>query len=140
MEQSNANLNTVDNMTDQTPLSWAVMNVHEEVVRILFEQNCINPNIADSRGRTPLSRLPRMGMGVVRILRERNDVNIDPIDQFRQTLASWATWNGRDRIAKLLQDRADFVLRYAAGLRPTHSRSPEPAGLSEYPSKKILKV
>ena len=86
MEQSNTNLNIADNMTDQTPLSWAVMNVHEEVARILFEQNCINPNIADSRGRTPLSWAAENGPeGVVRILLERNDVDIDTTYQFRQT-------------------------------------------------------
>jgi len=45
-----------------TPLSWAVEGEHEAVVKMLLERDDVNPNIADWRGRTPLSRAVGRGM------------------------------------------------------------------------------
>lgn len=38
----------------QTPLSWAVCNGNEDVVKILLGQDDINPSKRDKQGLTPL--------------------------------------------------------------------------------------
>jgi len=59
-------------MGSRTPLWWAAMNWHEEVVRILLGQSKVNPQCADEDGRTPLSRAAGNGHeGVVKIPLEK---------------------------------------------------------------------
>ena len=38
----------------QTPLLWASLNGHEEVVRLLLARDDVNPDKLDNNGRTPL--------------------------------------------------------------------------------------
>jgi len=52
-------------------------------VRVLLEQNEINPSIANEYGRTPLSFAAENGHeGIVRILLERNDVSPDTANEY----------------------------------------------------------
>ena len=94
----------------QTPLSWAVENGHEGIIKLLLERKDVNPNIPDTTaGRTPLSWAAVKGYeGIVKLLLGRKDVNPDtPDTEYGRTPLSWAAGNGHDRIAKLLLGRKD---------------------------------
>ena len=71
-----------DNSMACTPLAWAALNGHEEVVRILLERDDIDPDKPDQYGRTPLWSAAELGHeGVVKLLLGRDDVNPDKPDE-----------------------------------------------------------
>ena len=87
-----------------TAMAWAARGGHEGVVKILLEQNDVNPNRADTQfSQTPLMWATRNGHeGVMRILLERNDVNPDTADQWGQTPLLWAAENGDEGVVRIL--------------------------------------
>ncbi|RPA96249.1 ankyrin, partial [Choiromyces venosus 120613-1] len=67
--------NTADT-SGQTPLLWAAMNGHPEVVKILLDRKDVDLNTADTRGQTPLLWAARNEhLGMVKILLERDDID-----------------------------------------------------------------
>jgi len=60
----------------QTPLSWAVWNGHEGIVKLLLECKEVNSNSSDEGGRTPLFEAAWNGNeGIVKLLLGRKEVN-----------------------------------------------------------------
>ena len=62
-------ISTKKNSMGYTPLAWAALNGHEEVVRILLGQDDIDPDKPDEYDQTPLLWAASMGHeGVVKLL------------------------------------------------------------------------
>ena len=92
LEMKEWDVNATDCM-GSTALIWAVINGHEGVVKVLLEQEEVNPNQADTKnGRTPLMWAAERGHeGVVKVLLERQDVNPDRADtDSGRTPLAWA--------------------------------------------------
>ena len=81
-------------------------------MRILPEQNGVNPDTPDEYGRTPLSFSAQNGHeGVVRILLERNDVNPNTVGiLFHQTPLARGAQDRREGVLKILLERNDVNL------------------------------
>ncbi|RPA92263.1 ankyrin, partial [Choiromyces venosus 120613-1] len=78
------------------------------VVSILLERKDVNPDTADTKGRTPLSWAADKGYpGVVKILLERKGVNPDTADSGGWTPLAWAAAKGREDVVKILLERKD---------------------------------
>jgi len=95
---------------DSTALKWAVRNGHEEVVKMLLEQEEINPDQTDTEfGRTPISYAAEKGHeGIVKMLLEREEVNPDQADtQLGQTPLSWAAERGHEGVVKMFLEREE---------------------------------
>jgi len=60
VERVDGNADSKDD-TCRTPLSWAAINGHEEVVRLLVERVDVNAYSKDEHGQTPLSWAERTG-------------------------------------------------------------------------------
>ena len=117
-----------------TPLIWAAMYGHEEVVGLLLQKKHIQPDLRDQVcGRTALSWAAGNGHeGVVRLFLEprfvnpgsiirwwekvpraagllfgRRYVNLDSLSESGQTPLSWAAENGHEGIVKLLLGRKE---------------------------------
>jgi len=89
----------------RTPLSWAVENGHEGLVKLLLERKDVKPDTRDTKyGQTPLLWAAEKGHeGIVRLLLGRTDVNPDsPDTESGRTPLAWAARNGHEGIAKLL--------------------------------------
>ena len=101
-------INAVDCM-DSTALTSAVIRGNEEVVKMLLEQEGVNPEQADPEyGRTPLSWAAEKGHeGVVKLLLERGDVNPNQADQHDQTPLCLAASRGHRGVVKMLLERED---------------------------------
>ena len=99
------------NQTDcirNTPLVWAALNGHEEVVKILLELDDVNPDKPDINGRSPLCGAAENGHeGVVKILLERDDVNPDKPDFLGRTPLFCAAKNGHEAVVKILLELDD---------------------------------
>ena len=93
-----------------TSLTWASLRGHEEAVKILLEQEEVNPNQADTEyGQTPLSwAAENRHEGIVKMLLEREDVNPNqPDTQYGSTPLSWAARRGYEARVKMLLERDD---------------------------------
>ena len=91
-----------------TALIWASARGHEEVVKVLLDQEDINPNQADTNyGPTPLTWAARSGhKEVVKMLLEREDVNPNQADtDSGHTPLTWAANSGHQEIVKMLLER-----------------------------------
>ena len=97
-------VNQIDCMGN-TPLTWAAENGHEGVVKILLEQEGINPNGPDEYGRTPLSRAGSGYEGMVEMLLGRNDANPCEPNKYGQAPLYYAAFNGHEGVVKMLLER-----------------------------------
>ena len=91
-----------------TPLTIAAYYGNEGVVKVLLEREDVNPNIPDtSSGLTPLSYAAVFGHEqMVKMLLDRNDVRIDIKDHNNRTAHSLALFQGHDKIARMISERA----------------------------------
>ena len=83
--------------TGNTALTWAAIRGHDGVVKMLLQQENVNPDKENTRyDRTPLAWAARKGSkGVVKMLLEREDVNHNQkVTKYGQTPLSWAAENG----------------------------------------------
>jgi len=109
LEMKKWDLNQSDYM-GCTALTWAAVKGYEGVVKILLEQEGINPDQAGTMyGRTPLSWAAMNGHeGVVRILLEREDVDPNQVATFYgQTPLSSAALNGHEGVVRILLEQED---------------------------------
>jgi len=92
-----------------TPLIWAAIHGHEEVVSLLLRNEYSQPDRHDSNfGRTALSWAAENGHeGVVKLLLGRKDVNPDSLSNSGQTPLLLAARNGHEGILRLLLGRKD---------------------------------
>ena len=91
-----------------TPLIWAAISGHEEVVKMLLERGDANPDLADSNwNRTALMWAAQLGhLGVVKVLLERESVNSDQTSSVYCPIALFfAAAFGQKEIVKLLLER-----------------------------------
>ena len=83
LEQNDVNVDQPDATNGQTPLAWAAIAGHEEVIWMLLKRRDVNPNqiFTNTSGLTPLSWATLSGHeGILRTLLERNDLNADQLD------------------------------------------------------------
>ena len=78
LEMKEWDVNARDNASC-TPLIWAVVRGHEEVVKLLLKRGDVNPDLEDSRwNQTPLKWATQLGHeGAVQVFLERECVNLD---------------------------------------------------------------
>ncbi|KAF3019778.1 hypothetical protein E8E14_011691 [Neopestalotiopsis sp. 37M] len=87
----------------RTPLMWAVLNGHKEVVQALLDEE-VRCELKDPFGQTALSLASRMGFEpIVRLLIEF-DADCKTKDKHGQQPLWWAAKQGHDGIVKLLID------------------------------------
>ena len=94
-----------------TPLLWAAVQGHEEVVNILLERGDVNPNLEDCKwDRTPLSWAARQGHErVVKLFLERGDMNPGQASPVHgQTALFLAAAFGHEEIVKMFLKREDI--------------------------------
>jgi len=93
-----------------TPLIWAAVRGHEEVVKMLLEREDVNPNLADHRYcQTPLLwAVEQRCDAMVKVLLEREGVNPDQAEPFSgNTPLLLAAELGHEGIVKMLLERED---------------------------------
>ena len=123
LEMKEWDVNATDSM-GTTALIWAAVKGHEGVVKLLLEQEEVNPNQADTAcGRTPLSWAAKQGHhGVVKMLLEREDVNPDHRDNcFGRTPILSAAEGGHEGTVKMLLECARVNPELSDAL---HGRTP----------------
>ena len=108
LEREDINPNQAPAGDSNTPLSSAACWGYEGVVKILLEREDINPNTVDTfLRRTPLLFAAKMGHeGIVKMLLDRNDIRIDIRDHWNKTALSWALHYRRNKIARMISERA----------------------------------
>jgi len=91
-----------------TPLSYAALWGHDDVVKELLERGNANPDLTDEDDRTPLSFAAQYGSeDVVKILLARGDVNPHSPDADDRTPLSYAAECGHEGVFKILLEQGD---------------------------------
>ena len=86
-----------------TPLSYAARNEHEGVVKLLLEQENVNPDLQDKIGLTPLAWAAARGCeGVAKLLLEHENVDPNRLDKNGLVPLGWAAGRGHEGVVKLL--------------------------------------
>ena len=86
-----------------TPLSWAVRNRHEGVVKLLLERDDVDPNLPGISDLTPLGWAAAIGHeGVVKLLLERENVDPNRPGMDNRTPLGCAAMMGHEGVVKLL--------------------------------------
>lgn len=87
-------------------LHWATANGHASLLRKLLNEDGVEPDKKDTRGRTALSHAAERGaVGTVKALLDSQKVDIDSRDEAGATPLWWAVRSERERVAKLLLAR-----------------------------------
>ena len=107
--RGDVNHDQVDSENGWTSLAFAVMSGREEVVKMLLEQEDVNPN-QEECGLTLLTQAAVLGRnGVVRMLLEREDVNPNQAGSKNGcTPLIWAALMGREEVVKMLLEHEDI--------------------------------
>jgi ankyrin repeat protein len=96
-------VNSMDFVHGQTPLSWAAENGREAVVRLLLRTGRVDADSKDYGGRTPLWWAAGKGHeSVVQLLLDTGKVNVDLKDNYGQTPLSYAAEGGNEAVVRLL--------------------------------------
>ena len=97
---------------NQTPLSRAAREGHQNVVRLFLEQNDVDFNAQDCHGRTSLSWAAEKGhLEVVRVLLEKNGVELNSKDNEHElSPLAWAVRAERFDVVKLLLEKTGVDL------------------------------
>ena len=110
LEVKEWDVNAIDNASC-TPLMWAAIRGHEEVVKMLLERGDVNPDLADGMwSRTPLMWAAQLGHeGVVNVFLEREVVNPNQASpEYGQTALWYAAASGQEGIVKVILEREDI--------------------------------
>jgi len=92
---------------EHTPLAWAALNGHEEVVKILLGRGEVNPNKECDSG-TPLMLAASRGHeGAVKALLGRGEVNPGQANRWGLTPLSFAAAHGHEGVVKILIGREE---------------------------------
>ncbi|KAF2195041.1 hypothetical protein K469DRAFT_543196 [Zopfia rhizophila CBS 207.26] len=87
----------------RTPLSWAAINSHEAVVKLLLQEDGVDVDSKSNSGQTPLLMAAENGHeAVVKLLLEKDGVDVNSKSNSGQTPLSWAAENGHEAVVKLL--------------------------------------
>jgi ankyrin repeat protein len=108
-----ADINYQDATYGRTPLSWAVANKNEGVVRRLLREDGIDLNSKANDGRTPLSCAVavRGNQEVVELLLGEDDIDLNSKDNDGRTPLSWAVAEtGNQEVVELLLREDDIDL------------------------------
>ncbi|KAK4244156.1 hypothetical protein C7999DRAFT_44141 [Corynascus novoguineensis] len=96
-------------ISQRTPLMYAVRNGHEAVVRLLLNTGKVDPDSKDHHSQTPLIYADSNGhetvdgnVVIVRLLLETDKVDIDARDIHCWTPLMYAAWNGHEVVVRLL--------------------------------------
>ena len=104
LEMMEWDVNSMDSASC-TPLIWAAVRGHEEVVKMLLERRDVDPDLGDSRwNQTPLVWAAKLGHeGVVEVFLEREVVNPSQANSvYGQTALYFAALYGHEGIVKML--------------------------------------
>ncbi|TEY39703.1 hypothetical protein BOTCAL_0453g00070 [Botryotinia calthae] len=112
--EKGADIESKDSNYNQTPLSWAAKNGHDEVVKLLLEKvvKLLLEKGADIESKdseynqTPLSWATRNRHNIIMKLLLEKGADIESKDsKYNQTPLSWAARNGQDKVVKLLLEK-----------------------------------
>ncbi|CAG7918233.1 unnamed protein product [Penicillium olsonii] len=118
-------VNTCDSaFTRMGPLSWAIFQGHESVVRMLLDTGKVDLMSRDGCGSPPLAHAADKGdESVVELLLGTGMVDINSRDDFGETPLSAAALKGHDSVVKMLLDtgKVDIDSRDNEGRTPLAS-------------------
>jgi hypothetical protein len=101
--KSGHDLNSMDTF-GRTPLSWAIGNGHEAVVRLLVEKGA-ELESKDNEGQTPLSWAAGNGREAVVKLMVEKGAELESKDNKGRTPLSWAAGNRHEAVVKLMVEK-----------------------------------
>jgi ankyrin repeat protein len=103
--QRQHDVNLKDKSFGRAPLSWAIENGNEAVVKLLLEHNA-DVQTKDKSGRTPLILASEKGFeAIARLLIDKNAHVRSRDRDFGRTSLSWASKHGHEAVVRLLLDK-----------------------------------
>ncbi|KAJ9270260.1 hypothetical protein DTO212C5_3754 [Paecilomyces variotii] len=102
--EEGADINTRDPQSGDTPLSYAVINQHEETAALLIEKGA-SVDVQDWNDQTALSKAAKRGTTNVATLLLERGANIGSRDNFGQTPLFHALEHGKERVIELLLEK-----------------------------------